>query len=823
MKSGTRLGPYEIVASLGAGGMGEVFHARDTRLGRDIAIKVLPSEFAENAERLRRFEQEARATAALNHPNVLAIYDVGSTVPSPADAGGATPGHGPTVHFLVEELLVGRTLRDLLGDGTLPRKDAVGYGIQAASGLAAAHGKGIVHRDLKPENLFVTSDGVLKVLDFGLARVLWRDVPAGPISAAATATAKTVDGVVLGTVGYMSPEQVRGMPCDHRADVFAFGCVLYEMLAGQRAFRGETPMDTMSAILSREPPPISGLGRDVPPALQAIVERCLEKDPAKRYQSAAEVRSALEVVQSGVVSSGDLPGAARRRSRLAVAALAVAAAAVVGTVALVRVRSAPPGGSAPARRAPAAVPASPATAPRTIAVLPFASVPATDETFDADALQDGIIRSLARFEGLRVISRASTASFRGTTKKTTEVATSLGADELVRGTVERAGSRLRVELALFRVVPEVTKVWSETYDRDASDVFRLQDEIAAAVAAHVDARLAGSATPTPARKVDPVIYELYLKGKFQVGKGTEEGYRKGVALLREANERDPSDPLPYAALSIAYVELAHSPWGKPELLEIAAASAKKAISIDPDLPEGYAASALSKQYGDWDWHGLEQDYRKALALNPSLAEIRRHYAWYLMMQKRGAEALAEMRRARADDPLGSVYYSDLGWLLQIQGRYDEALAEARRSVQLEPEGGNNLLVLGLVLASKGMFEEAVEVHRKLAKVDPSLAWALAHTLVVAGREQEALPLIERMRKTADAMSAFGLGWVYAAKGDKDEALRWLEIARQQHQIWTPWIGLNVELAALRGDPRFVALLGKIGVPNVEPDFGKPRT
>ncbi|MHB1044771.1 MAG: protein kinase domain-containing protein [Thermoanaerobaculia bacterium] len=819
MNPGARLGPYEVACLLGAGGMGEVYRARDTRLGRDVAIKVLPAGFSDDPGRLRRFEGEARATAALNHPNILAIYDVGSATPSSPDGESGAPGAGRVVHYLVEELLVGQTLRELLIGRTLPPREVVGYGLQVASGLAAAHGRGIVHRDLKPENLFVTSDGVLKILDFGLARVLWPEPPARPASDAATASAGTVDGAVVGTVGYMAPEQVRGVPCDHRADIFALGCVLYEMLSGRRAFSGPTPMDTMSAILSKEPPPISGIARDVPPALQAIVERCLEKDPARRYHAASEVRSALEVVQSGVVSARDLPRIPSRRAWLAAAA--IAAVAVAGAFALVQGRWAPPAAGTVPPNAPASGPVASVT--RTVAVLPFTMPSAAAEELLPDALQDGVIRALARFGGLRVISRASTTSFRGTTKTLAEVARSLGVEALVKGSVERSGRRVRVEVALLTAAPEEREAWRETFERNESEVFALQDEIAAAVAGRVDPRFAGAATPPRAREVDPVVYELYLKGRFQVEKGTEEGLRKGLALLREANERDPSDPLPYAGLSVAYVLLAHSPWGKPEVLEIAAAAAKKAVSIDPSLPEAYAASALAKQYGDWSWDGLGQDFRKALDLNPTDAELRRHFAWYLMLRGKGEEALAEMRRCRADDPLVSVYYSDLGWLLEIQGRDDEALAEARRSVQLEPEGGFNLLVLGLVLARKGELDEAVEVHRKLAKLDPSTAWPLAYTLVAAGREAEARPEIERLRKSADATSAFGLAWVYAAKGDRDEALRWLEVARQKHHMWTPWVGLNPELASLRGDPRFVAILAKIGVPDVEPGLGKPRT
>ncbi len=315
MRPGTRLGPYEIVGQIGAGGMGEVYRARDARLRRDVAVKVLPAAFSEDAERLLRFEQEARATAALNHPNILAIFDVGSHESRP---------------YLVEELLSGRSLRECLKSGPPPVSKAIELAVQITSGLAAAHGKGIVHRDLKPENLFVTSDGAVKILDFGLAKLARPEV-AGEAAATATATPSTGSGTVLGTVGYMAPEQIRGQPCDHRADIFAFGCVLYEMLSGQRTFSGGTPADTLAAILSQDPAPLSGTGREVPPLLAGIVSRCLQKSPEERFQSARDLVFQLDMMArlSGVASGPTAPTDVPRPRGLRRAILAGAGLAAV--------------------------------------------------------------------------------------------------------------------------------------------------------------------------------------------------------------------------------------------------------------------------------------------------------------------------------------------------------------------------------------------------------------------------------------------------------------------------------------------------------------
>ncbi|HZI63384.1 MAG TPA: protein kinase, partial [Thermoanaerobaculia bacterium] len=409
---GRRLGPYEVIALLGAGGMGEVYRARDPRLGREVAIKILFREAVEDQTHLRRFEHEARAVGALNHPNILAVYDVGRE--------GAEP-------YVVTELLEGETLQARLTGGSLQPRDALAFARQIAAGLGAAHDKGIVHRDLKPGNLFITEDGRLKILDFGLAK---RQAPGGA-GAGVTASGHTMPGLILGTAGYMSPEQVRGQQVDRRSDVFSFGAVLYEMLAGRRAFSGGSAVEAMSAVLTQEPPPLSSLGLSVPPTAEALVRRCLRKDPAARFQSGRELEAALAALELDL-----------------------------------------------ARGAGAAEPPAPGRARHTVAVLPFVNLSGDpEEEYFAEGMTEELTNALGRLEELRVLARLSTAQLRGRGTDLRALGERHGVDKVLEGSVRRAGNRLRITVQLVNLADGL-HLWSEKYDREMSDVFALQDEIA---------------------------------------------------------------------------------------------------------------------------------------------------------------------------------------------------------------------------------------------------------------------------------------------------------------------------------------------------------
>jgi len=628
VQPGARLGPYEIVAPLGAGGMGEVYRARDTRLGRDVAIKVLPAEFAVDPERLRRFELEARAVAALSHPNVLAVFDVGTQEGIP---------------YLVTELLEGDSLRDRLSGGALPVRKAVETAVQIAQGLAAAHEKGIIHRDLKPGNVFITKDGHVKILDFGIAKLV---APAGRGAGvqATTLVEATEAGTTLGTVGYMAPEQVRGHAVDHRADIFSLGCVLHELLSGRVPFRRDTAADTASAILQDEPAPLPDA---VPPELKRIVRRCLEKRPEERFQSARVLGFDLQAAAEAPSAAPVARPAARPRRRLWVGVAALVAAAAAAAI-YVGVRSRSGG---------------PAVAPqiRSLAVLPLANLSGDPaQEYFSEGMTEELITSLSKISALKVISRTSVMQFKSTKKPIREIAHSLGVDGIIEGSVLRVGERVRITAQLIRADTD-THLWAESYDRDLRDILALQSDVAQTIAGEVKAALTPQerARLASARPVNPEAHEEYLKGRFYLNKMTPEGYDKGLAHLRRAVELDSKNPLAYAALALGYSLVGHERF--PDAFAQARAAARKAEELGGEpLAEMYLAFGMIELCSDWDYDGAKRDFLRALELNPSIGEAHRWYSWYLFLIGRRDEASAEMKRAEEVEPLTPLFAADRG-------------------------------------------------------------------------------------------------------------------------------------------------------------------
>ncbi len=488
LAAGSRLGPYEILAPLGAGGMGEVYRARDTRLGREVAVKVIPAALSADPDRLRRFEQEARSASALNHPNILTIHDFGSHEEAP---------------YVVSELLEGETLRERLSLGALSPRKAIESGVQIAHGLAAAHEKGIVHRDLKPENLFVTKDGRVKILDFGLAKLTHPEAGSGPLAEVPTLTRGTEPGVIMGTVGYMSPEQVRGQAADRRSDIFAFGAVMYELLSSKRAFRGDSAIETMSAILREEPAELLQSVTGVPPSLERIVRRCLEKNPEERFQSARDLAFALTETASVSLAAPSVavPSRFGTRRRVWIASLPVALAALLAVLVAVD-----PGGLRRrllGRALPGRV--------ESIAVLPLHNLSGDPgQEYFADGMTEALIANLAQIRKLRVISRTSVEEYKDGKRPLPQIARELGVDAVVEGSVARSGDRVRITAQLIHG-PSDTHLWAKTYQRDLRDILELQGEVAGAIAREIAAeitpeeraRLKGAvrSTPRPMKRI----------------------------------------------------------------------------------------------------------------------------------------------------------------------------------------------------------------------------------------------------------------------------------------------------------------------------------
>src|SRR5262245_26085795 len=587
LAAGSRLGPYEVVSLLGAGGMGEVYRARDPRLGRDVAIKVLPESLATDQTRLDRFEQEARAVAALSHPNVLAIFDIGRAQPP----------------FIVTELLDGETLRALIDRGPLAPRPTIDLALQLVAGLAAAHARGIVHRDLKPQNVFVTRDGVVKILDFGLAKTMTSDTSNHAADQQATMTSA---GIILGTVGYMAPEQVRGENVDPRADLFAVGAILYEMATGDRAFKGDSPADTMSAVLREQPPDLS-VRTGTPPALSRIVRRCLEKSVHDRFQSARDLAFALQSI-----SHGHEAAAAPRKSES-----------------------------------------------MSVAVLPFANMSADAENqYFSDGLAEELINALTRLPGLQVASRTSAFRFRGREADIRQIGGELQVATVLEGSVRRAGNRLRVSAQLTNAA-DGFHIWSERYDREMADVFAIQDEIVEAIVKALAPALVGDAKTAGRRPTENLeAYELYLKGRHYWHQRSPANLQAAIQCFERVITLDPEYALAYAGIADCYAIYRVYGWypaekSRPPTL----AAVARAMELDPSLAEVHYSQALAIYYFDRHWRGAEAHLRRALAINPQLAMAQGYLAIILASDYRYEEALLESQRALALDPYSAfVHY-----------------------------------------------------------------------------------------------------------------------------------------------------------------------
>jgi len=664
----TRLGPYEIVAPIGAGGMGEVYRARDTRLGRDVAIKVLPPEFADDPERLRRFEQEARAVAALSHPNILAIHDVGTHEGAP---------------FIVTELLEGESLRDRLKAGGLTVRKAVETGVQIAQGLAAAHEKGIVHRDLKPGNVFVTRDGQVKILDFGLARLAQPEIPSDPHATTLPGEPATESGAVLGTMGYTSPEQLRGERADARSDIFAFGCVLYEMLAGKSPFLKATGAETVTAIMSEDPAPLSGTGRAIAPALQEIVSRCLEKRPADRFSSAHDLALALRAVSGGPDTATAAPVRAPSGKRRVVG-LIVAGAALLAVVSVLVIKLRPAG------------PKAGAGAVKKIVVLPFENLGSPEDAYFAAGMTEEITSRLANVQGLGVISRTSAVEYNRKGKTVKQIGSDLGVDYVLEGSVRwdrGAGreSRVRITPQLIRVADD-THVWADRYDRVIADVFAMQSEVAEnAVKAMGVTLLPYEKTALKAVSTsDMEAYDLFLRGQELYNGGRDRRVLEGsLQMFQAAADRDPRFAQALAGLARSHLLMYWLHYdGSQERLAKGKEAAERAVELRPDFAESHAALGWYLYQGLLDYPRALSEFSAALKIQPNSSDALSGVAYVLRRQGHWAEAANTMSKALELDPKNFQLLENFGEGCVLARRYADADRAFERAIAMSPQSAD---------------------------------------------------------------------------------------------------------------------------------------
>ncbi len=805
---GTRLGTYQITGPLGAGGMGEVYRARDTRLGREVAVKVLPKDVASSPERLARFEREARTVAGLSHPNIVTLYSV-------EDEEG--------VRFLTMELVEGQSLDRLVTPSGLPLDRVLDLAIPLANALAAAHERGVVHRDLKPGNVMVTHDGWVKVLDFGLAKIAAGEASAGEAATiGATAGAPlSGEGQVFGTVPYMAPEQIRGETVDARSDLFALGIILFELATGRRPFSGSTPADVGSAILRDVPPPVLGLRADLPRDLNRIVARCLEKNPRDRFQTARDVYNELRYVQRELGLGAGAPAAGPGVLGAAASvpptpAPAAPSASVTPPPVTPTPRTPTPGsgfGAAPSHDAPS------------IAVLPFVNRSRGEEDeYFSDGLADELLSVLTKVRGLRVAARASSFQFKGKNEDLAVIGEKLNVATLLDGSVRKSGNRVRISVQLVKAADRV-QLWSETYDRSLEDIFAVQDDIAQSVVKELRTTLLGEVPDSKAgglAKADvaaaaeghgqnPEAHRLYLQGKYFVDRFTEEDNAKGIRYLKEALALDPSHAAAWAELSKAHSNAGGFGW-EPVLegYRKAREAAMRAMELAPDLAEAYLRLSTVQRMHDWDWKGAEESARRALALAPGSADTLRSSGALAHLLGRYEEAERLLRRAVEQDPLNAGGFGALGLLYRTMNRLADAEKAYRKSLELSPQRINTHSVLSIVLADQGRDAEALaEAQREPAAWARLTALAYAHAR--AGRLEEGEAPLRELEAKHAVDSAYQLGAIHAARGDRDAALAWLERAVETRDAGSALMSVELVFRPLHGDPRWRALLKKVGL------------
>ncbi len=782
---GHLLAHYRIEERIGAGGMGVVYRAHDEQLQREVAIKVLPEARFGDTKARSRLLREARAAAALNHPNICTIHEVGE------DDGRI---------YIAMELIEGEPLNTRLAGGALSSAQTSEYGIQLADALAHAHDHGIAHRDLKSANIVISKNGRAKVLDFGLAKHLSGDRPAEEISQSQTSL--NPPNVLMGTLPYMSPEQLHGQPGDARSDIWSLGIVLYEMAAGTRPFQGQTWFELSSAILNQLPAPLPG---HVPRGLRAVIERCLEKEPHRRYQQAAELRAALEAFRRGAGRGWTaFRGALLQRPWLAPAIVLPSLLLVLALLVpnWMRLRS----GNGPARI-------------QKLAVLPLENLSGVPEDeYLADGIHELLITDLYRFSGLAVIARPSVMAYKGTRKPPSQIARELhGVDALVAGTVMVSDVKAQVTIHLVDASSGEV-LWTDRYERAKRDVLSMQNDIVAKIVQGIRLRVSPQekSVLTNARAVNPGTFERYAKGRFFINKLTAEGFQKGLAYLKEAVEKDPEEPLAWAGVALGYLFAAHQCMqvdGK-DPFELAKPYALKAMELDSSLPEAHQALAEILACREWDYAGAEREYLRVLQLsNGNMPEAHAFYSWHLLMMGRNKEEMTEMKRAQELDPLNPVYCVWMGQLFYHAGKYENAMVEARKALELNPELPDGLALLGNVYAEKGMFSHAIACLEKAASNDPVLSrYALARTYALAGRKDDARRIAADLRKNPTRWDTYGLAMIYAALGETDEAFRWLEAMFVARHMYTPWIKVAPEFSPLRGDSRFNDLARRLKLP-----------
>ncbi len=818
----SHLSHYRIISKLGAGGMGEVYLAADATLNRKVALKILHADVTVESERVRRFVQEAKAASALNHPNIITIHEI---------------GEAEQRHFIATEYIEGETLQRRLRGEPMSLKTVLDVVIQIASALQAAHEANIIHRDIKPENVMLRPDGLIKVVDFGIAKVT-EPLTAAQVDNEATTVREpdhTSPGTIIGTASYMSPEQARGLRVDARTDIFSLGVVLYEMLTKRKPFTGETSMDSLMSLLQKEPPPIRAAMPDAPAEIERIVSKQLRKDCDERYQTVSDLlvdlkglRRELEFQHKLTLSTparsainsestGETPTAiarttsstgsfVREMGKRKVAVAGLLAGVLLVSVAIIYSLT---------RNRPSIVTAD---APiNSIAVLPFQNKSTDPETeYLSEGLSESLIYGLSQLPNLKVSPPSSVSRYTGKDIDPVTIGNDLGVSAVTTGRFAQRGDDLSISVELVDVRNNKL-LWGGHYDRKLSDLMSMQREIASQITQNLRLKLSGADERRAMRQyaMNSEGYQLYLKGHYYASRYTKDGFNKGIEYFEQAIAKDPNFALAYTGLAFCYLNQIDWVFAPKDSVPKARQAIENALRIDPALAEAHTMRAMLLLQYDWDWVQAEQGFRKALELDPNYALGRSFLAWYLAAMGRFDEAIAEDKRALDLDPLSSAVNADLGWDLYLARRYDEAIEQLRRAVDLEANYWVSLVLLGRCYEETGKPREAVAAFEKARQVEnsiPEVLAALGHGYAIAGRRAEALKVIRDLQEKSkrEFVPSYSIATVYTGLGMKEQAIQYLIKSFDEGSYYMIHLKVEPILDPLRSDPRFTDIMRRVG-------------
>jgi eukaryotic-like serine/threonine-protein kinase len=821
---GTTIEYYRILSKIGSGGMGDVFLAEDTRLERKVAIKFIRPEFAEHTDQVRRFVREAKMASSLNHPNIITVHEIGT-------ANG--------LQFIATEFIEGVTLRQAMHDRRLTFGDMLDVSVQAATALKAAYKDGIFHRDIKPENIMLRSDGLVKVLDFGLAKLGRLQLEANGRGWPDELVRQAVDmhltspGLVMGTAAYMSPEQAQVRTADARSDVWSLGVVMFEMFTGSKPFSGAISTEMIASILRDEPAPIA---ESLPPDLRRTIQTALAKDPDDRFQNAGEMLAALVACRNALVadaalypefirdSNSESSGASRstlsyggtsvsgsrehntssaeyivsgvrQHKMISIAALTVVLAAIAVTGYFLKAGYSQPITS--------------------IAVMPFVNESGDPgREYLSDGISESMINGLSALPGVKVIARSSTFNYRGKQLDIRQVADELGVEAILTGSVSQDGDTLRVRTELVNVSDQ-SQIWGGTFDRSLTDVQQIQDEILRQIAGKLGLRLtpAQYSRPHSHRKVDPRAYELFLKGSFYRSIGSENGANRAADLYNQAIAIDPNYAGAYAALARTYLYLGNNGFeDQKEMTPKAEAAARRALELDEANAEVHLALAAIKN-ATYDWKGADLEFNRALELNPNLAAVHSIYSFFLVTQGRYDEAISKVKRSRDLDPLGRNNNLDLGYIHHFARQYDIALYQYNIAIELWPDNGPAYYLRGLTYAAMGRHEDALLDFGEMQRLNgehTGLSCYRAVSLAKIGKMGEAKAILRSLEKGEKYVSPVELAILYAALGERDKSLASLERAYAERDSQMQFLTIEPNFDVLRNEPRFARLVSQVG-------------